>query len=371
MSAKIPPPVYGMNMAPPYTGFLILLCVAPMVIITSMIVVALISLMMGLSELNVLLAPGLLLGLGLWMATNYARKKKAIQARVQAIFASRPYHAQPLDESGFVSKIDQTAFYQYLLGQGSPEHVRIKGLDGGRLGDSRLANATTEPEGSPHQLFDVIVDQYSKKRQRKVFEIYSTVCEMKLAVACPHLVFDSQNNRNHQFKQVVDSSQEVSISAELDQYFKVYYPYHYDPKTSQLITPEIIKALLVLKDFDIEIVGDRLFSYGPLLEHHHLGSFYRACLHLQAQLNGTLSYGDHQPLEISHQRLRKNDFGSWMGNILVLMSCAAAIIISWGQTSGSHPSSTQNILMAGILGAGVTLFAMARKLYNNRRYKRK
>lgn len=96
-------------------------------------------------------------------------------------------------------------------------------------------------------------------------QLYYTVLEVKINRPLPNIVFDSMRAKGRQFKYAYLQSQRLSLEGGFDDVFVTYAPDNYKIDTLSFVTPEVMAALLEARDFDIEIVGDRVFLYGPVL----------------------------------------------------------------------------------------------------------
>lgn len=97
-------------------------------------------------------------------------------------------------------------------------------------------------------------------------QLFYTVMEVRLPRPVPHLIFDNIHAKGRQFRFRYLQTQQLSFEGNFDRQFTTYAPEHYEIDTLSFITPDVMQAMLAAKDYDIELRGDRLFLYGPLLD---------------------------------------------------------------------------------------------------------
>lgn len=112
---------------------------------------------------------------------------------------------------------------------------------------------------------------YSKYRHAKYSEyksadVFYGVMEMPLARTMPNVFFDSKKARHRQFRFVFQHKQIHHLEGDFDKFFTTYFPQNYEIDTMSFITPDVMQALKAAADYDVEIIGDTLFMYGPILE---------------------------------------------------------------------------------------------------------
>lgn len=84
---------------------------------------------------------------------------------------------------------------------------------------------------------------------------------------------------------------------------------HHQIDTLSFIPPEVIEAMLAMKEYDIEFIGDSLLCYAPLLKQEKLKDFQSKCLNLLSCLNNHLvSYQDSH-LKGASKKTEVADFG--------------------------------------------------------------
>ncbi|CAN5176670.1 hypothetical protein BH09PAT3_BH09PAT3_4220 [soil metagenome] len=121
--------------------------------------------------------------------------------------------------------------------------------------------------GPGWQLFEMEVDimRHTKYGDFVGKQLYYTVYEVELSRIVPNILFDSHLAKGRQFKYRYVGSQQLSLEGDFDGLFTVYAPDHYKIDTLSFVTPEVMLAIRDARHFDIELVNNRLFMYGPLL----------------------------------------------------------------------------------------------------------
>jgi hypothetical protein len=149
--------------------------------------------------------------------------------------------------------------------------------------------------------------------------VYYSVIGIKLPRKMPNVFFDSKKLRNDQFKKIFTQDQVFNLEYQFERYFIGYFPSGYVKDIMSYITPDIMEALVAADDYDIEIVGDRLFLYGYMSEGWQTErTMLQQALKLSKQMqHGVKTYRDERlpykegregvalgGLELARQRLR-------------------------------------------------------------------
>lgn len=90
---------------------------------------------------------------------------------------------------------------------------------------------------------------------------YFSVIEIDMKRELPAMIFVSKNLRSKMFDSVLHESQRASLEGDFDTYFETYFPIHYHIDARSVISPEVMQALLKLKDCDVEFQGTKLYFY--------------------------------------------------------------------------------------------------------------
>ena len=161
------------------------------------------------------------------------------------------------------------------------------------------------------KIYDTVFEFYrrSKFGKYKSKEAYYTVFEARLKRTIPHLLFDSKLAKRRQFKRLYLKAQSIPLAAGFEDSFEAYAPKHYQIDTLSFITPEVIEAMLAMKEYDIEFIGDSLLCYAPLLEQEKLKAFQSKCLNLLSCLNDHLGFYQDSHLEGAKKKTEVTDFG--------------------------------------------------------------
>ncbi len=132
------------------------------------------------------------------------------------------------------------------------------------------------------KLYDLKIENY---RLIFVFRYYLyTVFEADLRQKVPHLIFDSAKTKRHQFKRVFKQARKLTLDSYIDKTFTIHAPDNHDIDILSFVTPEVVEAINNLKDYDLELVGDRLFCYAPFLRRDELAGFQQKCSNLYLKL---------------------------------------------------------------------------------------
>lgn len=115
---------------------------------------------------------------------------------------------------------------------------------------------------------DFAYDLYNRTKygEYKAATIYYGVMYTELPRALPNVFFDSLRARRRQFRFHFARNQRHSLEGDFDKHFVTYFPPDYTIDSMSFISPEVMWAMREASDYDIEIVGNRLYLYGPLYE---------------------------------------------------------------------------------------------------------
>ncbi len=147
--------------------------------------------------------------------------------------------------------------------------------------------------------------KYGEYEQARVF--YG-VLAFDLPRKLPNIFFDSKKARRRQFRFHFARQQRHSLEGDFDKYFVTYFPEQYTVDSLSFISPEVMLALRAAHDYDIEIVSDKLFLYGPLYEPQAqlADMLAKGATIKQKLLNNIITYRDHRlPYEEGRQNVSK------------------------------------------------------------------
>ena len=158
------------------------------------------------------------------------------------------------------------------------------------------------------QIYDTTFHLYDELDLGNQQEAYYTVFEAQLRRRLPHLLFDSKQAKKRQFRHLYRQAQELSLEGGINDYFDVYAPDYYDIDVLSFITPEVIVAILAMRDYDLELIDDGLLCYAPLLSSAEIKVFQQRCLHLFNHLDDNLSAYRDDRLKGKARRERVSPF---------------------------------------------------------------
>ena len=103
-----------------------------------------------------------------------------------------------------------------------------------------------------------------KSGEYQAATVHYGVMSAALPRELPNIFFDSKKARGRQFRFHFHRSQLHRLEGDFNDYFATYFPPEYSIDGLAIITPDVMWALKAAADYDIEMVGDRVFLYGPL-----------------------------------------------------------------------------------------------------------
>jgi hypothetical protein len=117
------------------------------------------------------------------------------------------------------------------------------------------------------QQFDAIYDIYTHTKNGEYLSSHRfySVYQHSLLREVPNVLFDSHKAKGHQFKYEYLAAQRLSLEGDFDRYFDTYAPDYYQVDTLSFISPETMEVLIQTSNYDIELNGDQLYLYGPLI----------------------------------------------------------------------------------------------------------
>ena len=290
------------------------------------------ALIVGLSRDFVGLDLSGLFGILFWLLLIFTLGKNTIRVLyVKRLFTKRVWDKKLSPQSKARRMLTKSAIYNewdenrrvFVDGINSD----ILQIDEEIIPNDRPVIALREKRKADYKLYDVVFDLYRRGRggRYKAREGYYTVFHAKLQRPVPHLVFDNKKAKGRQFKHIYLDSQRLSLDANFDDYFTTYSPKYHQIETLSFITPEVLEAMIGLKNEDVEFLDDHLFCYAPLLSRPRLVSFRRRCFNLHAKVNDNLrSYGWRQQETASFaRRLAKNP----LRYLLTTLACGGFVVL--------------------------------------------
>lgn len=164
----------------------------------------------------------------------------------------------------------------------------------------------------------------SYKESEYFYALMGTVLPRKL----PNIIFDSIKSRKRQFRAVYDESQLHTLEGNFDQHFATYFPKTYTIDSLSFISPDVMEALIEADEYDIEIIDNNLFIFGPISDPRVQIPEMAAKLQRikQELLDNILTYRDErlpyekgrQEVAVEGARLQKAKEKWWLTVLLVV-----------------------------------------------------
>ena len=241
----------------------------------------------------------------------------------------------------------------------------------GKLSAASLKARVLE-EGESWWLYDATSIIHSDKGMPVAERCY-TVFEAKLRQITPHLVFDGKAAKGRQFKSVYSKSQQLKgiFGTGFDRLFAAYSPAHHTIETLSFITPEVIEAVGVMGDCDLEFVDNSLLCYTSFLGPNHLEDFRRRCFNLHAKVNDNLRLYKPKGTEIKPfgRRLLK----SYRRHLVVgslLIGWGGALFVLLAVNDNPDAGDTIQLFVQAIVIGGLGLASLVWGLRGRRRNRR-
>lgn len=121
-------------------------------------------------------------------------------------------------------------------------------------------------EGNEWSYCDYRYSIYRKTKDGdyEAYKVYYAVMVTDLPRKLPNIFFDSRTSRKNQFRFVFARKQKHVLEYNFDKYFTTYFPENYTIDSMSFIGPDVMESLIDARDYDIEIIGDKLFLYAPM-----------------------------------------------------------------------------------------------------------
>lgn len=139
----------------------------------------------------------------------------------------------------------------------------IDDLRGAR--DKKIKNLIEGP-GWIYGDFSYNLYRKTKHGEYKAATVYYGFMMAGLPRALPNVFFDSIKARRRQFRFHFARDQRHSLEGDFDRHFVTYFPADYTIDSMSFISPDVMWALRAASDYDVEIVENCLFLYGPLYD---------------------------------------------------------------------------------------------------------
>lgn len=139
----------------------------------------------------------------------------------------------------------------------------IDDLRGAR--DKMMKNLVEGPDWT-YGDFSYNLYRKTKHGEYKAATAYYGFMMTRLPRALPNVFFDSIKARRRQFRFHFARDQRHSLEGDFDRHFVTYFPANYTIDSMSFISPDVMWALRAASDYDVEIVDNCLFLYGPLYD---------------------------------------------------------------------------------------------------------
>jgi len=95
-------------------------------------------------------------------------------------------------------------------------------------------------------------------------ETFVAILRLDLPRALPHVFFDSKKMDGQQYDIAFNTKQQHSLEGDFDKYFTAYFIEEYTIDSLSFIAPDVMQKMVEASDYDIEIINNHLYLYGPL-----------------------------------------------------------------------------------------------------------
>lgn len=224
-----------------------------------------------------------------WLVFRYIKKR-----------VNRMKEAASLNHYNFYSHFPE---YQAIYHNPEIARTTISSLSSNESPDAR--NFLVAPIWTYYD-FSYSTFRHSKYGDYKSADVFYGVMAAELPRPLPNVFFDSKHARHRQFRFVFKRRQIHHLEGEFDNYFVTYFPENYEVDSLSFITPDVMQALIDASEYDIEIVNNRLFMYGPIYDiDQQLYDMSTKILAIKNTLMSTVEnyYDDRLPAQLSGKEI--------------------------------------------------------------------
>lgn len=197
---------------------------------------------------EIMFASWMVLYILIWVAfvTYKIRMKRRVTSYQNALLQSASKHGWGIDQSSDWVKTFNQATLQSLDGEKRELNMFVQG------------NKWLYGQYAFDQVVRTNRGDYTTVRMRYA------MMSFELSRKLPNIFFDSVVSRGRQFQKRFDKKQEHTLEGDFGSYFSTYFPPTYAIDGLSFVTPEVMEVLKNCADYDVEIIDNKLFLYGPL-----------------------------------------------------------------------------------------------------------
>lgn len=225
-------------------------------------------------------------------------------------------------------------------------------------------------DGWQYADYSYAIYRKTKHGSYKSETVHYSILEIKLPRHLPNMLFDSPKTHRRQFRKLFDRSQVHRLEGSFDEHFTTYFPPYYSIDALSIITPEVMQAMIDADSFDIEISGDRLYLYRPLMPVNDIPGLIQKGMSIKEKLMNNIETYRDERLDFADGRkgvstyghqLLYNPFRSWPALLV------GAGMLAFGIYSYSLGAPIYNEGIGyGVLIIGFTAWDMGKAWHKNR-----
>lgn len=176
----------------------------------------------------------------------------------------------------------------------------------------------------------------TKRSEYKAETSYYAVAVFFLPRKLPNVFFDSKNTGAREFKKLFRQSQRHSLEGDFDTHHTTYFHEDYTIDNLSFITPEVMLAISVAKNYDVEIYKDCLYLYNELenmpyqlndMEEKGKNIRQKLLNNISTYRDERLKYGDgRKTVSLLGTQLRRSIVPRYINVILSAMGIISGII---------------------------------------------
>jgi hypothetical protein len=135
-----------------------------------------------------------------------------------------------------------------------------------------------------------------------------SIATFKLSRALPSMFFISKSHKSP-FLLLFRDVQVNSLDVNFDDHYVTFFPINYHIDGRSIISPEVLQAMMQLKDADIEIKADKIYIYSRLSRPDAISEYINTCNTIYTSLNDHI--GSYVDTRISNEETSRSSVAKW------------------------------------------------------------
>lgn len=174
-------------------------------------------------------------------------------------------------------------------------------------------NMIDSPEGWAYADYSYTIRRRGWPTSYDAAREHYAVMTVLLPRKLPNIFFDSRKVRGRQFRFHFFKNQLHHLEGDFDRYFATYFPEDYTIDSMSFISPEVLWALREAREYDAEIIDDRLFLYGDVKDPaFQLSDMHSKIMNIKKHLEKNVRTYRDARLPVADGRKRVSRVAVWL-----------------------------------------------------------